>query len=146
MRVWKPLCSRHSVKIMTNGINAGIICKSLFGKNVESPEAGFGNRPARCAITGYWRPSCVFNRVFGLPRILAEFVRREAVYGSMPIAMAGKLMPARLYFAHQMRKSFGYPADKEKRSLGMVLVKEIKHTVSVRDHAGRPPVPSFAVN
>src|SRR6476661_7141721 len=109
MRIRKPLGSGHSVKIMPNGIYAGVVCKSLFGQNVERPKAGFGNRPTRCAITGYWRPRCVFNRVFGLPRVLAELIRREAVNRPMPIAVAGKLVPARLYFAHQVWKSFGNP-------------------------------------
>src|SRR5579864_3842894 len=146
MRVRKPLCTRHSVKIMTNRINAGIVCKSLFSQNVERPEAGFGNRPTRSAVTRDRAAGCILNCMFGLARVLTELIRREAIYGPMPIAVAGEFTPARLYFAHQVRKPFGHPTDEEKCSLGIVPVKEIQHTVSIRHHSGRPPMPAFSVN
>src|SRR5215831_7225631 len=61
----------------------------------------------------------------------------------MPITMAGELMAAGLDFTHQVRKMLGHPSDKEESRLGVVLVKEIKHTARVGHHARGPLVPGF---
>src|SRR5438270_1373058 len=114
-----------------NRIDAGIVGKSLFGQDGERPQAGSGNRPARRSVTVYCNARCIFDHVFGLTRVFAELIRCEAVNRSMPVAVTGKLVSARLYFAHQVRKSFSHPADKEKCSLGIVLVKKVQHTMSI---------------
>src|SRR5215467_8223017 len=61
----------------------------------------------------------------------------------MPVTMAGKLMAARLDFMHQVRKMLSHPSDEEESRLGVVLVKEIKHTPRVSDHARGPLIPGF---
>src|SRR5438045_8881383 len=129
-----------------NRIDAGIVCETLFGQDVERPESRLGDRPARCTVSAHRDAGRVFNRLLGLPRILAELISRKAIHGAVPIAVAGKLMPTPLDLAHQVRKPRSYPSDKEKRCFRAVLVKEIKHALRVRYHARRPAVPAFAVN
>src|ERR1051326_7523580 len=146
MCIWKSLCSGHSIKVMPNGIDAGIVCKSLLGQNVERPEAGFCNRPARCAITGDWRTRCVLNRAYCLQCVLTELIRRKAVHRSMPVAVAGQFVSVGLHFAHQVRESGGHPADKEECCLSVVLGKKIQYPLRVSYNARRPLVPAFTVH
>src|SRR4051812_38818715 len=146
MRVRKSLRPGHTVKVMPNGIDAGIVCKPLFSENIKRPEAGFCNRPARGTITGNCSPGCVFNRVFCLPRVLTELIRCNTVDRPMPVAMAGQFVSVGLYFAHQVRKSGSHPADKEKCCFSVVLSKKIQHPLRVGYNARRPTIPAFTLH
>src|SRR5882724_5023784 len=37
MRIGKPLSAGHTVKIVMDWVNAGIVCETLFGQNVQCP-------------------------------------------------------------------------------------------------------------
>src|SRR5579864_9524849 len=113
MCVRKSFSARNAVKIVMNGVNAGIVDKAFFGQNVQRPQRRLGNRPTRRAISPHFDTGSVFNRLLCLSSVGAELIECEAVHGPMPIAMAGKLMSAGVDLTHQVRKMLGHPSHEE---------------------------------
>src|SRR5689334_12599903 len=131
---------------MMNRINAGIVGEPFFRQNVQRPEAGLGDGPAWRPISAHSNARGVFNRLFGLPGIFTEFIRRKAVHRAVPVAVAGKLMPSGLNVPHQMWKALSHPPHNKERTSGVMLIKKIKNALGARYHTRGPMVPAFAVD
>src|SRR5580704_18078378 len=82
---WPARRPRHSVTVMMDGINTGIICESQLGQNVERPYGTINHRVSWCAIPSHSLAGDLLNDVLGAPRVFAKFRRLQFVDQSVPV-------------------------------------------------------------
>src|SRR5215471_15540209 len=78
--------SRRPVKIVMDGINAGIVFEAFFAQDLESPRRALRDGPSGRSIAGDADRRCLLDRVTGLTRVVAKLFRRKRINLAMPEA------------------------------------------------------------
>src|SRR5579859_801034 len=131
---------------MMNREHARIVGKTLLGENFQGPQARICYRPARRAISVDLHSCRVFDCASCDPGVLAEFLRSHGVDRAVPKTVAGNFVTACRDLTNQVWKFTCHPTYKEKRSLNVVLIKQIQDPLRGCNHARRPSIPGFARN
>src|SRR5271168_4651357 len=77
--------SRHSVTVMVDGVNAGIVGESELSQNRQRPHGTVDHRVGGRAIAGYRLSRNLFDDILGTPGIFPKFVGLKFVDQAMPV-------------------------------------------------------------
>src|SRR6266571_6652010 len=122
--VKEALMVRYTVKIMPNREDAGIILKTLFGQNLERPEALARNGVARRTIAKHGCARRCFNELLGFAGIMAKLLWGHGINPSMPVAVAGYFVLFRDYTSDQLRIPFCHPAQDKEGGFDVLLIEQ----------------------
>ena len=94
MSIWKSLRAGHSIKVMVNREDTGVIGELLLDQYIERPKAVLGNRPTGCAVAVDFCSGGIFDSSQRGPGILPKLLGCQRIDGAVPKTVAGKLVSA----------------------------------------------------
>src|SRR6478609_3667867 len=97
VEVWVSAGTRNSIQIVLDREDTGVVGKPFFDENIQRPETCGSDRPGRRAVSGDANRGSLLNRIAGGTSVRAEFGGCKRADFSMPVAVAGHLMPAFVY-------------------------------------------------
>src|SRR5581483_6585475 len=122
---------RDSVKIMMNGINAGIVLEAFFRKHIERPERPACNRPSGGAIACHADARRLLDRVTGRASIKAKFLWGKRIDPVMPEAVTGQFVSSLVDLTHDFRKMPGNPSRHKERGFDAIQLKNIEQEATI---------------
>ncbi len=137
---------RHSVDIVMDGEDAGIVKKTLLRENLQRPKRLFDDRETGRSIAYDGLAAGVLDGCAGATCIGAKLVGREMPDAAVPVAMAGDLVPGGDNLAHDLREAFGNPSEHEKCGLGSVPAEQVENAAGVVHNARGMGRPAFRRN
>src|SRR5271156_3819952 len=137
--------TRHSIAVMMDGKNTGVVGKTELGQDIERPNGTVDHRVGRCAVSGDRLAADLLDYVLGAPSIFFEFNWFQFIDQPVPVGMTGQLMSPRCDLAYQRRKAFSNPPQNEVRRVQVELCHQLQEAASVSYHAARIAVPAPAI-
>ena len=136
----------HSIDVMMNGEDAGIIEKSLLREDLDSPKRPLDDGETGRSITDDGPAAGILNRGAGATRIGTKFAGRKIPDAAMPVAVAADFVTGGDDLAHDLREALGDPSENEKGGPGSVAAEKIENAARVVRDAGGIGRPAFGRN